>query len=185
MEVIELLRACAQRHITVKKAFSAFGVSNTRAMRKPLKQHTEEIEFACIMNWITRKMRSPKPVTVRLRVENTTYEIKFRYIRGQLRVNIPKVVSQDKTFIMYDWDERDTLIMLTAAKINASVQRANAKEIQARQGAEETEELGETSLTLDKLLADILEKRKHLTKNQNCIVYYVKKKRNSVSNRIN
>jgi len=61
--------------------------------------------------------------------------MKFRYIQGQLRVNVPKVVSTNTTFMLYDWTEADTLNELTVEKINASMQRANATSTQARRDA--------------------------------------------------
>ena len=140
MEVIELLRMCQKNYVTVKKAFSKYGIINIRDARKPFKELTEEEVFAYIMNWIVHQMRGPEQVTVRFKVEHTTYEMKFRYIRGQLRVNVPKVVSTNTTFMLYDWTEADTLNELTVEKVNASVQRANVKNIQVRREAAELQQ---------------------------------------------
>jgi len=125
MEAIKLLELCHKNHTTIRRAFSTFGVSSVRDGRKPLSKHTESMVFACIMNWLVQRMRGPERVTVRHRVGRNTYEMRFSFTGGRLRVSVPKVVSTDKNFILYDWAENDTLIELTGEKINASVERAN------------------------------------------------------------
>jgi len=152
---------CSRNYTTVKRAFSTHGVSNTREAGKPLKEHTEEKVFACLMNWIIQQMKGPDQVTIRYKVGHTTYEMRFSYRAKQVRVSVPKVVSTDENFILYDWAEGDKLINLTVEKINASVQRTKNKRKEIEQNAQEPDQETSTepcanSEELDQWLEDLL-----------------------------
>jgi len=159
MEEIEMLKLCQRNHITVKRAFSAYGVLHMKDKRKPFKELTEQEVFAYLMNWIVHQLKPPKQVTIRHRVEQTTFEMKFWHNQRHLRVNKPKVISTDEHFIPYDWAEDDNLVRMNEGRISASIQRADDKNIQANQRAVEQAETSEPCLNrsdFDQLMADIL-----------------------------
>ena len=111
------------------------GVTSLKDGRKPLKQHTEKTVFACIMNWIITQMSSGESVSVRHKTEQGTYQMRFYYSTGHLLVTVPKLIATNRSFALYDWEETDSLISLSAEKINASITRAEAKEMHAQQDA--------------------------------------------------
>jgi len=127
MEVIQLLEMCQKNYVNVKKAFYKNGLINLRDGAKPLKAKTEEEVFAYLMNWIGNQMANHEEVVIRHRVEEATYQMRFPYQQRHSRVTVPKLVSTDKDFILYEWKDDDILNELTAEKINTSVQRAEVR----------------------------------------------------------
>jgi len=136
MEVIQLLEMCAKQYTTIKKAFSRVGLIRLQDRIRPFIDLTNDEVFAYLMNWIINVMKYKESVKIRYRVDERTYQMKFYYNYRQLKVTIPILISKDESYILYEWTEEDTFNEMTSAKINASVQRAETKNIQVRQYAE-------------------------------------------------
>jgi len=86
MDVIKLLEMCQKQHITIKKAFSSFGLTCLRDRNKPFIMLTDEEVFAYLMNWIIRELSYEEAVVIKYKVDERTYQMKFHYHRRQLRV---------------------------------------------------------------------------------------------------
>ena len=141
METIQLLELCREKIITIKKAFRRLGMTRLTDGQKRMEDLTEEETFAFLLNWIINEMPKDERVTIRYRVEQTTYEITFRTDKRQLKVNKPLVISTDKSFCMYNWQEQDTYNDLTAEKINQSVQPTSEDKQKEETSEEEIWEL--------------------------------------------
>jgi len=50
METLQLLEACYKRKMTLKQAFSSYGMPEAKTKDKPFSRLTETEVFACIMN---------------------------------------------------------------------------------------------------------------------------------------
>jgi len=88
---------------------------------------TEQEVFVYLIHWIVHEMDQDDSTTIRYRVEEKTYQMKFFYHWRQMRVSAPLMISMDAQFTLYEWADEDTFNGITAQKIQESVQRADEK----------------------------------------------------------
>jgi len=130
MEEIQLLEMCRKNFTTVKRAFSRLGLREIQDERKSFKELSEKELFAYLMNWIINQMKGDETVTIRYRVEEETYQIKFYYARRQLRLTKPTIISTDEEFVSYEWTNEDNYNELTEQKIRESIRKADVKNME-------------------------------------------------------
>ena len=127
MEELQLLDMCRKNYTTVKKAFSKLGLSKMKDGMRPFKELSEEELFAFLMNWILNQMGKSEIVTMRYKVKEETYQMKFHYVNRQIVVSKPTIISTSKDFLPYDWMNEDNYNEMTAQKIEESIRRADEK----------------------------------------------------------
>jgi len=130
MEVIQLLEKCRKGHISVRKAFAQYGITNLKDGNVPLKEKSEQEVFAYLINWTMNEMKHKEKMFIRYQVGEETYQIELHYVGKHMRVNKPVVISTDKNFVLYEWEDTDTLNELTVQKVMDSMHRANARNYQ-------------------------------------------------------
>jgi len=140
MEVIQLLEMCQKNYITVKKAFSKLGLLEIQDGIKSFKELSEKEVFAYLMNWLINQMKGDEAVTIRYRVEEKTYQMKFHYARRQLRITKPIIISTDACFISYEWTNEDNFNEMTEQKIRENIRKADEKNAEQQDKQPETYE---------------------------------------------
>jgi len=134
MEEIQLLEMCRKNYTTIRRAFSRLGLREIQDGIRPFKELSEKELFAFLMNWIINRMEKNETVTIRYRVEEKTYQIRFHYASRQLLLTKPTIISTDKNFISYEWTNEDNYNEITEQKIRESIRKADErnKELQTR-----------------------------------------------------